>query len=230
MDNQNQQPPAEPVNPPQLISPQPPVSSILPSKSNKLLLIIAVLIVLIAVTTGSYILATKQTQPPQPAAIAPPTKSQPSPTPDITANWKTYTGSQYYVLKIPPKFEVRNEELDRRTFEEERSFSSSIGSFNIRVSRVKSGKQIEEMATDLMPPITVDEIQIDKVSAKRWHGFGGIAGKDDTTILIFEYKNATFLIQSFFPLSGKFDEFPQILQTFKFTEQNVLPSGKNLNL
>lgn len=138
-----------------------------------------------------------------------------------TVNWKVHTDSQYYSLKVPPEFEIRNEESDKRIFEEERSFNSPAGSFRIVVSRVKSGKQIEEMTIGLMPPITVDEIQISKASAKRWHGFSGVAGVNDTTVLIFEYKNVTYLIQSWFPRGGKFDQFPQILQTFEFLDQKA---------
>jgi hypothetical protein len=74
------------------------------SSGSKLRPVLLVILLLVIVGVGAYLLGTKQNilvAQNQQKAIAP-TISQPTPTPDPTVNWKTFTSVKYgYTLKYP---------------------------------------------------------------------------------------------------------------------------------
>lgn len=87
IDNQIQQEPVNPVSP----------------KSNYWLIATIILVVFIVIG-GVYTLSLKsQKNTSIPSSIPPTTISQPSPTPEQTANWKTYINTKYgFSVKYPP--------------------------------------------------------------------------------------------------------------------------------
>lgn len=101
MDEQNQQtlPPQQPTIPPQSINPVP-----RPQQRTwiKWVLIIVFLALLSSIATYFVLKSQSPKQPPQVV--------QTTPTPDPTANWKTYANSKFsFLIKHPPDFEVSDE-------------------------------------------------------------------------------------------------------------------------
>lgn len=112
MENNSKQPIGQSVDqqaPIQQQSAQQPIGE-MPKPKSRFKLISLIIFLLLTIGVGVYLLIVKQNvflsqnqQKPTPIITQPP--SDPIPTPDLTANWKTYTNTKYgYQLKVPGDF------------------------------------------------------------------------------------------------------------------------------
>lgn len=95
MEDSNQSPQSQEINS-QMSSP--------PNNSSgsKLIPIILGIATVIVIAIGAYILGSNQTETPILYPVQPTPTSSPTPTIDLTANWKTYTNDKYgYSIKYP---------------------------------------------------------------------------------------------------------------------------------
>lgn len=106
---------------PSIVYPEPVTASPTPParKSNTLLLGVGAVLLLALGLGGSYLLfAPKQKAPTNQQATVSPTTA-PSPTPDETANWETYTNTKReYSFKYPATYKLRETEKSSTHFEE----------------------------------------------------------------------------------------------------------------
>lgn len=113
MDNQYPQqtlPPQQPATPPQNINPVPQPQQSYYGKRNWIKWGLIYLFIAVLIYGGIYYLAAQQKKSsPYSTNYPSPTISQPSPTPDETANWKTYENTKYgYQLKYPPTWQLQD--------------------------------------------------------------------------------------------------------------------------
>jgi len=86
------------------------------SLKSKLMCVSAGLIVLIIVAIASFVLGRALPRGPEGTLRGTPTTAilpTPTPTPDETANWKTYTNEKYgFTLKYPPEWSIDDKKLN----------------------------------------------------------------------------------------------------------------------
>jgi len=103
-DNTNQQvPPVQNIAQPQSA----PLPN--PSSHSRIFIIVLGVVILVVIGIGSYLLGTRknQTVVQNQQITTSPTVTQPSPTPNPTANWKTYTSTKYgFGIKYPLDFKT----------------------------------------------------------------------------------------------------------------------------
>ena len=76
-----------------------------PHRFSKTFIVLIAVILLVAAGVGGYILGTNQNQTVQTQPVT--QLPQPSPTPDPTANWKTYSNTKYdFSFKYPSEWEI----------------------------------------------------------------------------------------------------------------------------
>ncbi len=247
MDNQNQteqnrtsvpenQPAPVPLVPaPEITTPAatPPSQPANPHGKNwKKLILIGLVLVILIIGGGTFVLSQQETNTPETKIIAQPTAGQPTTIPDPTADWKTYINEKYqYSLKYPPQWEIQNE----KSLQSENIYfytkSAQNPNYNAyffitvdqNVKNFTPNKEwYMEWANQIPAGISIDKI---KFEGTVFHGYPAL--KVDSDELFFAKGNSVFRIALAVPngdeeyKEGVKSVFDQILQTFKFTEQQV---------
>ncbi|OGG14807.1 hypothetical protein A2773_06935 [Candidatus Gottesmanbacteria bacterium RIFCSPHIGHO2_01_FULL_39_10] len=201
-------PPPPPIPPPPAGGP--PKFSIFP--------ILGGIILVILVATGAFFFGKSQNNSPQSnssPSLSPTSSQLPlSPTPDPTANWKTYTNKQFsFTVNYPPEWEVDDNDALIIRFG---SLTSRIDKINIYIIDNKNQVTVDKLRQNLtdIDPITIG-------------GFQGIKGinkdylKENKTIYsanIIKDNNIFTISTVDFQDTNLKTTFDQILSTFKFLQ------------
>jgi|SRR3989344_1463774 len=224
------QPPTVPQAPP---APQEPPQEASYGKKNWIKWLLIIIIVAILSSAATFLIATSQVgkQPPPT-----PTVMQPTPTPDPTANWKTYTNQTYgFTIKYPPTFSI--EDVSSKS----PPFSIFIKDTTIQVP-FEGGTMINPyILVDIKPEkLSLDDYLATypnlKVQEKKTIN-GTVFTKVEVTMGITQPPmylasiNGNILGISNFYLNEQ--TFDQIFSTFKFTDQKQtwkVFEGKNFSM
>lgn len=170
-------------------------------------------VLVVTAIAGVYWFGTQKAsviQPPTPSVIQ--VTSQPSPTPDETANWKTYKNTKYrYSIKYPSDYGTSPEDQDEALFAPRKSEGAPIG---ISVSSKKLLEQLNEREKELREAgysVQIEDYQVNNISGKKLIFNKGSQGGFD----FFAEKNGYSYHLS--GGSGKFlSIFNLMLSTFRF--------------
>lgn len=221
----NQQPPAQ-QNP----MPQQPISKI-PSSGSKWKLILLIVILLVIVGSGTYYLGTRQNklivQNRQKQIIPTTTQSSPTPTPDLTTNWKTYVNTHNFYSFLYPDTLFTVQENGLRT----RLFKGMGYSFEINVIQTTDTIEnwlIKEKNNGQFPDSNWKSIQ----STFQNHPALFLQSLPNTMQVamdVFIVKNNNMIYEiSFSKEASEKTIVDQILSTFKFTDQTAVDKNTGI--
>lgn len=219
MDNENQQVPSVPN--------QPPIKTANNLSFAKALAYGFVIVsVGISIAIGGYLLGVNKTQP-QPIAQTSVVPTA-SPTPDPTANWKTYKNKEYgFALKYPQDFTIANDALPKvnketvanQNLEISNEFVSENPKLTIWVNPLGFGLTPPDVAYELASNENKGiEISVRTEVSQTQDNLN----MDDKTVIVGKTVKLgvnTYAFQFIFEKNGKDYEpiLNQILSTFKFT-------------
>ncbi len=199
-----------PPSPAPVVEQTPPVSPTAPKKFNRIIIFLIFFVVIAIVGIGAYALGTKN-QPKTPTS-SPVAVIQPTPTPDLTANWKTYTDDKYkFSFKYPDSWVIK-------TLDSEQYLTT------VELSPIENQEApVWAMSIELSKQTYESEIKTQKVANGQEINVGGIKGLSgpyNTSPsgwtgkgIVMPYKQTALviLVQKEFEKS-----IDQILSTFKF--------------
>lgn len=205
---------------------------------------IVAVIVLVIISVGGYFLYQKQIKP----TPTPQQTSQPTPSPTDasgaptgaaeTANWKTYTNTDYnYQLKYPPTWKIETPSntsgIGKPTvyvnivsdiqFKNECCFPYSIG---INVYEKSENKTIQELGQEIIKDFKYTEETLNDMKIYRTNSLSSQFGSEAVFVKIDKNNYVSLALSPFnndkpFPnQEDQYEIFNQILSTFKFLDQN----------
>jgi hypothetical protein len=203
---------------------QQPIAPI-PQRKSRLKILIIIAVILLAIYGGIYYFAinniynlsnySKKSTPTSVSKIS-------TPTPDPTANWKTYTDSKYgYSIKYPTQWDANLPPVGHGILigQGPNENQITIGIFSTKnATMANSCKQTQQILLDNIPASRCNFAQ--QISEERGVAYNPpIISK---TIYIEALHNNQYYSVSLSSdqTSDKFKYFDQILSTFKFTDQN----------
>lgn len=208
------------------IVPPPPIPS---GRNWKKWIIIIGAILIILLTGTAYVLSQQNSQKIETKTVAQPTVSAPSPTPNPTAGWKTFTNEKYqYSLKYPLLWEIRkekNQQPENIYFSTKSPQNPNYNAyFFINVDQnIKDFSPTKEWYTNWAKQIP-GEISIDKIKFEETVFQSYPALKVNSNEIFFAKDGYVFRIALAIPIGDEEYKknteniFSQILSTFKFTE------------
>ncbi len=228
MDNQNQpnqeqtplpenQPMPEAQPTPEIVPP--PTQPTNPHGRNwKKWILIGLALVILIIGGGTFVLSQQKSQKPEAKTITQPTSSAPSPTPDPTSDWKTYT-TDNFSFQYPADYVIQ--ERVRGFFVMNLANVTPAPLQGIFVDTRHNDtyeNMVKTQENGLINPIVRDIANGIIMSGKIGPGFG--EGMSVRTAIL-KYKQSAITISPDQTISDDF--FDQILSTFKFTETKPSP-------
>ena len=137
--------------------------------------------------------------------ITPTSIATPSPSPDPTANWKTYTNTKYnFSLRYPNNYELLNESIDKISFGFKSTNQDLLAPPYLNIYFNYKSKAADSAV----------DIKVDNVDAKMFDIHKGA----DSDYRIVQISNPAIEIEMNISGGGLSRDLDQILSTFKFIE------------
>jgi hypothetical protein len=150
-----------------------------------------------------------------------PTGSKPSPTPDPTADWKTYGGSGFSFKYPSDNLSVEERESNYFALKPIGEISGFAGLFiDARNDRNRNKEVIESIKGDLVDPVSTTLPNGEKISGVYGPPKEQGISLEGTKLLAAIIHGSNLSIYFSSADESSFKYFDQILSTFKFTDQN----------
>lgn len=209
------------INPEGNLNQDTPLSNPILNQKGNFLLIIGIIVLLLVIGAGGYFLYQKQVNKPVATQVSYPT---PSPTSDETANWKTYTNTQYgYSIKYPPTIAFKSDRFYLVGDDNRKDTADGFGP-NLAIYFRGSDKTPQEIASQELPGSTQTLINVSNATGVKISGleidYYLVSANDGKNVLRIMFSSQDY---SQTVPKDKIDQMKsianQMLSTFKFTDQ-----------
>ncbi len=211
-------PPASP-NPPE-VNAAPIVPAV--SHKSKLTPFLVILLIVAAVSVGSFLLAKSlYTSKSEPTTLPSPVTQQPTP----TANWKTYTNTHqgyYYTIQYPKEAEINSSEVVTSI-----RIATKDGQLQIIIGEDTQGSACANYSCDDQKEINVTIGNKSVNTTRFWPYKDNLYAFETSSIHPYSKTNLQFI--GYYPTEEYLTQINQILSTFKFTTEVVTPSPMTNN-